>query len=176
MFCERAVNLLPPWACPTECQSHFSSLASPFSQDCCCGELIGPHSARAGCRRTCPTEISSAVSPFSSDLPVTAPSSVSVQLPSEVVTGHHHDSRDNDTTSMVHYPQWVSWSGPPSIHHSPLLHCFRHLWLRPVQHGAHSEWQPPGAFIPPAEFNHSLPLSLRLPHLQSYSEFNEDGK
>ena len=164
MFCERAVNLLPPSARLAECQTHFSCLAFPFSQDCWCIEIIGLHSIQERCQCTFGTEISSVVPPFASDLPVTAHSSAFAQFPtrSRWVIIMTPASQYNDTTPMVHYLQWVSWSGALCIDHSSLLHCLWDLWIKPVQHGSHSKWQPQGAFIPPPEFNHFCLSTLCL--------------
>lgn len=77
-------------------------------------------------------------------------------------------SHYNDTTSPVHYLQWVTRPEALSIDLSFSSSVVSELWIPPVQHGTHSKWQPQGAFISPAEFNHFFLLSLL-----SYSEFNE---
>ncbi len=131
--------------------------SSPF-QDCWCIEIIGLHSVRPGCQCSFWIEISSLVPNFTltSLSEVLPPPHASSRLPprSWWVIIMTPASQYNDMTSMVHYLQWVSWPGALSIDYSSLLRCLGDLWIQPAQHGTHSKWQPQGAFIPPAEFNH----------------------
>lgn len=158
MFCERAVNLLPPSSCLPECQSHFSSSCVPLSQDCMGIEIIGLHRVRAGCQCTFPTEISSLVPLFPSDLPFTAPSSTSAHFPPRLrwVVTMTPASHYNDTAFMVHYLQWASRSGASSVcgpfFPAPIVSGISGSSLFNVAHIQKS--QPQGAFIPPTEFNH----------------------
>lgn len=156
--------MLPPSARRPVCQTHFSFLAPPFlrpspSQDCWCIEIIGLHSVRPGCQCNFRIEILSLVPRFPSDLPFRALSSASARLPlgSRWVIIVTPASPYNDMTSIVHYLQWVSRPGALCIDYSSLLRCLGDLWIQPAQRGTHSKWQPQGAFIPPAEFNHFSP-------------------
>ena len=172
----RPCSLKGPWTCYLpqprlpECQTHFSFFfCVPFlrpspSQDRCCIQIIGLHSVRPGCQCSFWIEISSLVPRFPSDLPFRAPPlPLSTSPPrSRWVIIMTLASQYNDMTSMVHYLQWVSWPGALSIDHSSLLCCLGDLWIQPARHGTHSKWQPQGAFIPPAEFNH-FSLSSFLP-------------
>lgn len=154
---ELVTSLSPPaWM-----SNPFFFFCVPFlrpspSQDGCCIQIIGLHSVRPGCQCSFWIEISSLVPRFPSDLPFRAPSlPLSTSPPrSGWVIIMTLVSQYNDMTSMVHYLQWVSWPGALSIDHSSLLRCLGDLWIQPAQHGTHSKWQPQGAFIPPAEFNH----------------------
>lgn len=147
---------LPAWMSAPFFFSCAPSLQSSPFQDCWIVELIGVHSVRPGCRCIFWIEVSSVVPRFHSDLPLRAPSSASVRLPSEVVMGHHHDSslsvQWHDGHGTLSTVGQLAWSSVCRLFFLALLS----LWsLDPAcSHGTHSKWQPQGAFIPPAEFNH----------------------